>query len=86
MSKSREMAYEALQFLFTAWNGCFEDDFHLSQINFSSSYPRNFSALMPKAHLAGLNFMLYACIRRNASSKCWMCLALVSLFTTMSSM
>lgn len=32
--------------------------------------PRNLPALTPKAHLAGLSFMLYALIRQNVSSKC----------------
>ena len=72
MTQSYETTYEALQFLFVVWSGCFNDDFHLIQINFNSylGNPKNFPALMPKAHLAGLGFLLYAHIKKNASSRC----------------
>ena len=36
-TQSCEMAYETLQSLFSIWICCFEDVFHLSQINFNSS-------------------------------------------------
>ena len=48
--------------------------------------PRNLPMLTLKTHLAGLNFMLYALIKRNVSSKCWACSLRVLLFTTMLSM
>ena len=37
MTQSCEMTCEALQFLVATWSGCFEDDFHLSWMNFNSS-------------------------------------------------
>ena len=59
-TQSCEMAYEALQFFFVVQSRCFEDDFHLSRINFNSSLgyhkPQKFLCIDAECALSQIKF------------------------------